>query len=90
MLWALCSPAPAQTLNIIGALTAPGSGPTFPEQALLTKVNLPDDWARSRPGFEGVLWYRVPFKPTASLGSDDLLALYIEHVCSNFQVLLNG
>jgi signal transduction histidine kinase len=88
--WMLCAPLQAQTLSVIGALTAPGTGAEFPEGVPARMVTLPDEWARTRPGFDGTLWYRVLFKPTASLGSDDLLALYIEHVCSNFQVLLNG
>ena len=77
-------------LQITGAFSAAGNGSTFPNSARLATVPLPDDWARSRPGFDGAVWYRTQFKPPAALGQDDLLALYIEHVCSNYQVLLNG
>ena len=77
-------------LKMTGAVTAVGSGDSFPVNAPLATVSLPDDWSNSRPGFDGAVWYRAQFKPPADLGGDDLLALYIEHVCSNYQVLLNG
>jgi signal transduction histidine kinase len=84
-------PAHAQTLlQMTSAVTAAGEGNSFPVNAPLATVSLPDDWANSRPGFDGAVWYRGRFKPPADLGSDDLLALYIEHVCSNYQVQLNG
>jgi signal transduction histidine kinase len=84
------TPARAQTLDIRMALTAPGGGRAFPSDTLATAVPLPDEWARTRPGFEGPLWYRVAFQALGTLERDDLLALFIEHVCSNLEVYLNG
>jgi two-component system, NarL family, sensor histidine kinase UhpB len=77
------------TLHIDRALTAAGSGPRFPATAAAAMLPLPDEWARSRPGFEGTLWYRVQFSgPPAD--STELLALRIPRVCSNYEVHLNG
>jgi signal transduction histidine kinase len=85
-------PAQAQTLQITSALTADASEGelAFPEQAPVREVSLPDEWAKSRPGVDGALWYRVKFRPGGPLESDDLMALYIAHVCSNLEVYLNG
>ncbi len=83
-------PAAAQTQVMHSALAAPGSGATFPAEAAATAVTLPDEWARSRPGFEGTLWYRVGFQPYGTLERGELLALFIGHVCSNLEVYLNG
>ncbi|HSQ70881.1 MAG TPA: ATP-binding protein [Rubrivivax sp.] len=80
----------AQVLVVRNALTAPGSGSAFPAGADARTVALPDEWARTRPGFGGTLWYRIHFEPTAAAAGDELLALHIEHVCSNLEVQLNG
>jgi two-component system, NarL family, sensor histidine kinase UhpB len=85
---------PAQTVQRIeAAVVAPGDGPRFPSDAAATdSVTLPDEWARSRPGFQGSLWYRVevdvPLVPASA--ARELRALYISRVCSNFEVHLNG
>ena len=88
--WA--GPAAAQSLSLYSALTAP-AGPdsqrAFPEQMLAVRVPLPDEWATSRPGQDGPLWYRVRFQPLPT-DAEDLMALYIEHVCSSLEVYLNG
>jgi signal transduction histidine kinase len=81
--------ANAQPLRIDAALSAEGDGSAF-DEATATAVSLPDDWARSRPGSSGPVWYRVAFTGTAAGAGDDLLALYVEHVCSNLEVFLNG
>jgi signal transduction histidine kinase len=75
----------AQTLDIRSATTAQGD-PSNTQ----TVVSLPDEWSRTRPGFSGPLWYRVHFEPLTGLDRDDLMALFIEHVCSNLEVHLNG
>lgn len=86
-------PAQARTLTIDAALTTPaepGSETGFPAQAAARVVALPDDWAVTRPGFGGALWYRVQFDAYTDLERDDLLALFIEHACANLEVYLNG
>ncbi len=53
-------------------------------------VSLPDEWADSRPGAAGTLWYRLHFQAPPLPEDDELLALYIERVCTNLRVRLNG
>jgi signal transduction histidine kinase len=53
-------------------------------------VHLPDDWAETRPKFAGTVWYRAAFRLADAVGSDELLAVYIERACSNLHVHLNG
>ncbi|MDP1899118.1 MAG: ATP-binding protein [Rubrivivax sp.] len=91
-LWllALAPPALAQALEIRAALSAPGHTARFPEQAPTLSVALPDEWARTRPGWGGSVWYRVGLPPLGEPSGSDLLALYIEHVCSTLEVQLNG
>ncbi len=91
--WMLCltllpAAGHAQTLRIDSALTAQGSGSTFPQGVPTVRLGLPDEWARSRPGFAGTLWYRVAFKTLPAEG--ELLALKVDQVCSNFEIYLNG
>jgi two-component system, NarL family, sensor histidine kinase UhpB len=77
------------TLRLLSAVTAVGPGERFPLAAPAVPVSLPDEWARSRPGFEGALWYRVSFKPPPT-APGEMLALWIERVCSAAEVHLNG
>jgi two-component system sensor histidine kinase UhpB len=79
-----------QSLTIERALTAVADSPSFPASAPAVALKLPDEWADSRPGFEGRLWYRVRFDTPASAGDDQLLVLRIPRVCSNVEVHLNG
>ena len=83
-------PALSQTLDIRSALSVPGAGAAFPADVEALEVALPDEWARTRPGFGGTVWYRVRFGALVVPPSDDLLALYVQHVCSNLEVHLNG
>jgi hypothetical protein len=53
-------------------------------------VPLPDDWAVTRPGYEGAVWYRTGFDRPPNTDAHELLALYIERACSNVEVYLNG
>jgi two-component system, NarL family, sensor histidine kinase UhpB len=57
---------------------------------LALPVRLPDDWAVTRPRFEGSVWYRTGFDRPAGVDSHELMALYIERACSNLEVYLNG
>ncbi len=89
--WA--APAHAVALEIRSALSAPALDSldaSFPEQNNPVLVSLPDEWARSRPGRSGPIWYRVQFQPLADLAPGDLMALFIGHVCSSLDVYLNG
>ena len=52
-------------------------------------ITLPDDWAVSRPRFDGDVRYRMRFDRPAVTPTDGLLALYIERVCSNLEIDLN-
>jgi len=58
--------------------------------AATAPVRLPDDWAETRPRFEGSVWYRASFDRPAGAEAHELMALYIERVCSNAEVYLNG
>jgi two-component system, NarL family, sensor histidine kinase UhpB len=86
----LAGPAWAQSVTVTEALTVEaGAGQAaYPEGAAARAVTLPDEWARTRPGFEGALWYRVSFQRPPP--RDGLLAVAIRQVCSNFEVHLNG
>lgn len=81
--------AQAQPLRIDSALSAPGGGSAFPPNAN-QRVTLPDEWARSRPGYTGTVWYRVDFDTRLLPQTGELLALHIDQVCSNLEVYLNG
>jgi signal transduction histidine kinase len=52
-------------------------------------VTLPDDWAVSRPRFAGSVWYRAQFDRPAGADANELMALYIERVCTNVEIYLN-
>jgi len=82
--------ATAQVLTIRSAQVTPATGDVLPPDAPAATVALPDNWSKSRPGYAGLLSYRIDFEPFTSLERGDLLALYIAHVCSNFEVFLNG
>ena len=72
------------------ALVAPGDSGSFPDSVPQAVQALPDDWAVSRPGFEGAVWYRVHFDAPPLADPDAVLALYVERACTNLEVHLNG
>jgi signal transduction histidine kinase len=92
VLWlaAMAPAALAQSVEIRAALAASGDGTSFPANGPNRLVTLPDDWAGSRPGHDGTVWYRVQVERVGQPPVGDLAALFIEHVCSNLEVHLNG
>jgi len=71
------------------AWVAPSGSPTFPMQDTASVVPLPDEWARTRPGYTGAVWYRIHFDAAQS-GRDTLLGAYLERACATVEVQLNG
>ncbi len=95
LLW--LSPAAAQLRDeangqaFADALTADDAGlGRFPEGAVARVVELPDDWARTRPQQNTPLWYRLRFDAAGAASQPGLLGLYIERACANLEVQLNG
>ncbi len=82
--------APAAVQTIGTALAARSGADQFPTDAPATAVALPDDWDDSRPNYEGSVWYRSHFDKPQDAATNELLALYVERVCSNLEVRLNG
>ncbi|MDL2339077.1 MAG: ATP-binding protein [Pseudomonadota bacterium] len=91
-LWVLLATgtAHAAVLTITSALSIDSNDAHFPTTGTPAPVNLPDNWAATRPDHNGSVWYRTTFGKPADLADDDLLALYIERACSNLEVHLNG
>ena len=87
---AVATGAAAAPLVITKAQAVASTGDRFPDALPAQQVPLPDDWAHSRPRYDGSVWYRVAFDPPADVGREDLLALYIERVCTTVEVFLNG
>ena len=72
------------------ALAVASDARDFPSGAHGAPQPLPDDWAVSRPGYEGSVWYRVSFDAPQLADRDDVLAVYVERACTNLELHLNG
>ena len=83
-------PAAQPTIVLDQALSTASVGTAFPSGVPTTSVTLPDDWAKTNPGHDGAVWYRVAFRFAEATLPDELLALYLDRACTNLQVLLNG
>jgi two-component system, NarL family, sensor histidine kinase UhpB len=81
---------PPAVQRFADALVADDDGSDrFPAAGTRVAV-LPDDWARSRPGIDTPLWYRLRFDAPGARQSRAELGLLIERVCGNVAVQLNG
>ena len=84
-------PARSQSVRFGDALVAEDTGfGNFPDETAAQVVALPDDWARTRPLQNTPLWYRLRFDAVGADATAGPLALYIERVCGNVEVLVNG
>ncbi len=82
--------ATAAPLVLTEALAVESDALRFPAETEAHPTRLPDDWSRSRPGHSGSVWYRVRFDLPGIEPPRELMALYIERVCTNVEVRLNG
>ena len=89
-LWLAVGASQAAVLTITSAQSVQSDAARFPAEAAAVPTALPDEWSRSRPDHDGSVWYRAQFDKPAGTGDDDLLALYVERVCTNLEVHLNG
>lgn len=85
----LASWAAGGPVLVTQAYAVASSAPRFPAHESVQMVELPDDWSRTRPRYDGTVWYRVQFDRPGDMGAD-LLALYVGRACTNLDVVLNG
>jgi two-component system sensor histidine kinase UhpB len=82
--------AQSHSVALRGAWVAPGEGALFPSSHAAELAALPDEWALTRPGYQGSVWYRFHFEKPAQASAETLLAAYIDRACSRVEVHLNG
>lgn len=82
--WAWAAPCAAAALRIETALAVVSPADRYPDDAVGTLRALPDVWTEAP---EAATWYRVELPPPAAAAP---LAVYIERVCSQVEVQLNG
>lgn len=87
--WGLPGVAQSAALRLTAAQAVHSNATHYPADLAAAPVTLPDDWAVSRPGYSGSVWYRLQFDRPAEL-ADEPLMMHIERVCSNLEVELNG
>ncbi|MEW6703961.1 MAG: ATP-binding protein [Pseudomonadota bacterium] len=88
--WTGAQAAFERPVRFAWAYSAESAGAQFPVDQPARLVELPDDWATSRPGHAGPVWYRIGFDAQGVRESGQLLALFIDRVCASFEVYLNG
>ncbi|HZT56853.1 MAG TPA: hypothetical protein VFA35_11540, partial [Burkholderiaceae bacterium] len=73
---AICAPAlgaDAQIVTIDRAVSVQQMVEPGSVQQLALPVKLPDDWALTRPRFEGSVWYRTGFDRPTGVDSHELM-----------------
>jgi len=80
--------AQAQTLTLNTAETVRSEAARFPEGQAIQRINLPHVWDKDARE-NSPLWYRLRFRLDQP-PSNTQLAAYFEHVCSQFELQING